>query len=164
MSLTTPIRASEANFKFAQKIVTSLSEAFNFSFEDGWNYLGSSNIDALKRKFKKESKKNNPYSAIKNVARTSFSFYTKDNRKRIQEENPNAPLENFLNWYPLNGINLLIKKRKFIKQREIKDKARYKKEREELAKKLKVRLPIKLLQKKLRFLLLHKNHLQREEQ
>ena len=60
MSNTTLIRQSEANFKLAQKIVTSLSESFNFSFEDGWANVCGTNIEALKRKFKKDSKKNNP--------------------------------------------------------------------------------------------------------
>ena len=135
MSNTTAIRASEANFKLAQKIVTSLGEAFNFSFEDGWANICSSNIDALKRKFKKESKKNNPYSAIKN-ARTSFSFYTKDNRKRIQEENPNATFGELSKLVSAQWNKLTDKEKKVYKNKEIKDKARYKKERDALAKQL----------------------------
>jgi len=135
MSLTTQIRNNEANFKFAQKLVTSLSEAFNFSFEEGWNNVCNTNIEGLKRKFKKDSKRNNPFSSIKN-ARTSFSFYTKENRERISKENPKATFGELSKLVSAEWNKLTDKEKKVYKNREIKDKARYKKEREELAKKL----------------------------
>lgn len=135
MSQTTAIRQSEANFKLAQKIVASLSESFNFSFEDGWANVCNTNIDALKRKFKKDSKKNNPYSAIKNP-RTSFSFYTKENRAIIQKKNPNATFGQLSKLVSAEWNNLTEKEKKIYKKKEINDKGRYKKEREALAKKL----------------------------
>ena len=136
MSLTTSlIRQSESNFKLAQKLVTSLSEAFNFSFEDGWANVCNTNIDALKRKFKKDNKKKNPFSSIKN-ARTSFSFYTKDNRERISKENPKATFGELSKLVSAEWNKLTDKEKKVYKNKEIKDKTRYQKEREELAKKL----------------------------
>ena len=136
MSLTTSlIRQSESNFKLAQKLVTSLSEAFNFSFEDGWANVCNTNIDALKRKFKKDNKKKNPFSSIKN-ARTSFSFYTKENRERISKENPKATFGELSKLVSAEWNKLTDKEKKVYKNKEIKDKTRYQKEREELAKKL----------------------------
>ena len=136
MSLTTSlIRQSESNFKLAQKLVTSLSETFNFSFEDGWANVCNTNIDALKRKFKKDNKKKNTFSSIKN-ARTSFSFYTKDNRERISKENPKATFGELSKLVSAEWNKLTDKEKKVYKNKEIKDKTRYQKEREELAKKL----------------------------
>ena len=135
MSNTTAIRQSEDNFKLAQKIVASLSESFNFSFDEGWSNICSTNIDALKRKFKKDSKKNNPYSGIKNP-RTSFSFYTKENRANIAKKNPKATFGELSKLVSAEWNSLTEKDKKIYKNKEIKDKARYKKEREALAKQL----------------------------
>jgi hypothetical protein len=135
MSQTTLIRQSEANFKLAQKIITSLSESFNFSFEDGWANICNTNIDALKRKFKKDSKKNNPYSVIKNP-RTSFSFYTKENRANIQKKNPKATFGQLSKLVSAEWNNLTDKEKKVYKKKELTDKGRYTKERDALAKKL----------------------------
>ena len=135
MSQTTAIRQSEANFKLAQKIVASLSESFNFSFEDGWANVCNTNIEALKRKFKKDNKKNNPYSAIKNP-RTSFSFYTKENRALIQKKNPKATFGQLSKLVSAEWNNLTEKEKKVYKKKETNDKLRYKKEREALAKQL----------------------------
>ena len=135
MSQTTLIRQSEANFKLAQKIIASLSESFNFSFEDGWANVCNTNIEALKRKFKKDNKRNNPYSAIKNP-RTSFSFYTKENRALIQKKNPKATFGQLSKLVSAEWNNLTEKEKKVYKKKEVNDKLRYKKEREALAKQL----------------------------
>ena len=135
MSQTTAIRQSEANFKLAQKIVASLSESFNFTFDDGWANVCNTNIEALKRKFKKDNKKNNPYSAIKNP-RTSFSFYTKENRALIQKKNPKATFGELSKLVSAEWNNLTEKEKKVYKKKETNDKLRYKKEREALAKQL----------------------------
>ena len=135
MSNTTLIRQSEANFKLAQKIVTSLSESFNFSFEDGWANVCGTNIEALKRKFKKDSKKNNPYFDIKHP-RTSFSFYTKVNRAKIAEKNPSATFGQLSKLVSAEWNNLTEKEKKVYKTKEIKDKGRYTKERDARTKEL----------------------------
>lgn len=135
MSHTTAIRQNEANFKLAQKIVASLSESFNFSFDDGWANVCNTNIEALKRKFKKDNKRNNPYSAIKNP-RTSFSFYTKENRALIQKKNPKATFGQLSKLVSAEWNNLTEKEKKVYKKKEVNDKLRYKKEREALAKQL----------------------------
>lgn len=135
MSLTTQIRQAESNFKLAQKIVASLSESFNFSFEEGWSNICNTNIDALKRKFKKDSKKNNPYSKIKNP-RTSFSFYTKENRANIAKKNPKATFGQLSKLVSAEWNNLTDKEKKVYKKKETNDKLRYTKEREALAKEL----------------------------
>lgn len=135
MSHTTAIRQSEDNFKLVQKVVATLSESFSFSFEEAWSKVCNTNIDALKRKFKKDNKKNNPFSVIKNP-RTSFSFYTKENRANIAKKNPKATFGELSKLVSAEWNNLTEKEKKIYKNKEIKDKARYKKERETLAKKL----------------------------
>ena len=127
--------AFSESFKLAQKIVASLSESFNFSFDEGWANVCNTNIEALKRKFKKDSKKNNPYSSIKNP-RSSFSFYTKENRAIIQKKNPKATFGQLSKLVSAEWNNLTEKEKKVYKKKEINDKLRYKKEREALAKQL----------------------------
>lgn len=124
MALTSHIRASEANFKLAQKLVESLSGKFGFSQEDGWNYVCSMPVEACIRRFRKEKRKRDPTKCVKKP-RTAFSFFTQEQRKAIQDKNPTAKFGELSRlvsgaWKSLSEAQL-----KVYKEKEAADRQRY---------------------------------------
>jgi len=131
MSCSSLIRASESSFTLAQKIISSLSEKYNFSAEDAWSVVSSHTTVQLQKRFKKLKKANNPLSSIKKP-RTSFSFFTKHQRVKIAEKHPKASFGELSKLVSVAWKGLSDKEMKTYKNMEISDKKRYEKEKTEL--------------------------------
>jgi len=131
MAHTSIIRKSEDCFNLAQKIVKSLSETYNFNPDDGWGVISSQTTVQLQKKFKKLKRANNPLSSIKKP-RTSFSFFTKENRNNIQKKNPNASFGDLSKLVSVAWKALSDKEMKYYKNLETKDKKRYAIEKEQI--------------------------------
>lgn len=135
MSCSSTIRSTEASFNLAQKLITSLSEKFNFSQEEAWLHVSNNTIVQLQKKFKKEKKANNPLSSIKKP-RTSFSFFTKHQRVEIAKKNPKASFGELSKLVSVEWKKLTDKQMKTYKTMEINDKSRYETDKSELLKTL----------------------------
>ena len=131
MAHSSLIRKNEDCFNIAQKIIQSLSEAYKFPFDDGWKLISSQTVVQLQKKFKKQKKANNPLSAIKKP-RTSFSFFTKENRNNIQKQNPTASFGDLSKLVSVEWKALTDKEMKHYKNLETKDKKRYAIEKEKI--------------------------------
>ena len=131
MSHSSLIRKNEDCFNLAQKIILSLSETYKFTFDDGWKLISSQTVVQLQKKFKKQKKANNPLSVIKKP-RTSFSFFTKENRNNIQKQNPSASFGDLSKLVSVAWKALSDKEMKHYKNLEIKDKKRYAIEKEQI--------------------------------
>lgn len=131
MSHSSLIRKNEDCFNLAQKIIQSLSETYKFTFDDGWKLISSQTVVQLQKKFKKQKKANNPLSVIKKP-RTSFSFFTKENRNNIQKKNPNATFGELSKLVSVAWKALSDKEMKHYKTLETKDKKRYAVEKEKI--------------------------------
>jgi hypothetical protein len=135
MSCSSTIRSNEASFNLAQKLISSLSEKFNFSQEEAWSHVSNNTIVQLQKKFKKEKKANNPLSSIKKP-RTSFSFFTKHQRVEIAKKNPKATFGELSKLVSVEWKKLTDKQMKTYKTMELNDKGRYETEKSSLLKKL----------------------------
>merc|ERR1711935_1170371 len=100
-------------------------------FEDGWKLISSQTVVQLQKKFKKQKKANNPLSVIKKP-RTSFSFFTKENRNNIQKKNPTASFGDLSKLVSVEWKALSDKEMKHYKNLETKDKKRYAIEKEQI--------------------------------
>jgi hypothetical protein len=129
MSCTSSIRSSESNFKLSVKLVESLATRFNFSVEEAWVSVCDRPMESLSRRFKKERKRNNPYNSVKKP-RTSFSFFTQENRAKIAKKNPNASFGDLSKLVSTDWRALTDTKRAVYKKREVEDKERYINERQ----------------------------------
>ena len=135
MSCTTSIRSDEKCFVLAQKIITSLSEKYSFNADEAWECISSTSIPNLTKKFKKLKKANNPLSSIKKP-RTAFSFYTKTQRVKIGQANPNASFGELSKLVSVAWKSLSDKEMKTYRNMETKDKKRYEDEKATLLAKL----------------------------
>lgn len=133
MSLSSLLKKSEECFIISQKIINSLSEKYGFEFDDAWSHISSSSTVQLQKRFKKQRKANNPLSSIKKP-RTSFSFYTKENRIKIQKKNPKATFGELSKLVSVDWKKITEKDKNYYKKLETKDKKRYEQEKEELLK------------------------------
>lgn len=131
MSCANLIRSSESSFNLTQKLITSLSEKFNFSAEDAWSHVSTNTIVQLQKRFKKQKKANNPLSSIKKP-RTSFSFFTKNQRVEIAKKHPKASFGELSKLVSQAWKKLSDKEMKTYKNMEIEDKTRYETEKCEL--------------------------------
>jgi len=131
MSCSSLIRSSESSFTLAQKIISSLSEKYNFNAEEAWTVVSSNTTVQLQKRFKKLKKANNPLSSIKKP-RTSFSFFTKHQRVKIAEKNPKASFGELSQLVSVAWRGLSDKERKTYKNMETNDKKRYEEEKTEL--------------------------------
>ncbi len=131
MSCSSLIRKSECAFTLAQKIISSLSEKYNFNSEEAWSVVSTNSIVQLQKRFKKLKKANNPLSSIKKP-RTSFSFFTKFQRVKIAEKNPKASFGELSKLVSVAWKGLSDKERKTYKNMENTDKKRYEKEKTEM--------------------------------
>lgn len=128
MSTSSQIRASEGNFKLAQKIVTALSEKYSFDFNEGWEVLSNRSVDNLTRMFRRERRRNDPLAQVKKP-RTAFSFFTQERRPKVQAANPNAGFGDLSRLVSAEWKKLSDKERSRFKSMEDKDKSRYQTER-----------------------------------
>jgi hypothetical protein len=128
MSTSSQIRASEGNFKLAQKIVTALSEKYSFDFNEGWEVLSNRSVDNLTRMFRRERKRNDPLAQVKKP-RTAFSFFTQERRPKVQVANPKAGFGDLSRLVSAEWKNITDKERARFKSMEDKDKSRYQTER-----------------------------------
>jgi hypothetical protein len=131
MSCSNLIRSSESSFSLTQKLITSLAEKFNFSAEDAWSHVSTNTIVQLQKRFKKQKKANNPLSSIKKP-RTSFSFFTKNQRVEIAKKHPKASFGELSKLVSQAWKKLSDKDMKTYKNMEIEDKTRYEKDKCEL--------------------------------
>lgn len=132
MTIASQLRKSEELFQFANNIVGVLSEHYNLQRDEAWTVLSPNRtVEALQKHFKKEKKKNDPLRQIKN-ARTAFSFFTRDQRPRIHEQNPNATFGELSRLVSAEWNKLSETQKKKYKSLEVEDKARFQKEKTEL--------------------------------
>lgn len=124
MALTSHIRSSEGNFKLSQKLVEALSSKFNFSQVDGWNHVCSMSVESCIRRFRKEKRKNDPTKCVKKP-RTAFSFFTQEQRKSIQDNNPTAKFGELSRLVSIAWKSLSDSQLKLYKEREVADRQRY---------------------------------------
>ena len=129
MTIASQIRQSEDYFKFTQKLITSLSEKFNFSHEEAWSHISpSKSVENLQRHFKRERKRNDPLSQVKKP-RTAFSFFTQEHRPKVQASNPTASFGDLSRLVSVDWKKLSDKQLKRFKEMETVDKERYNVER-----------------------------------
>lgn len=128
MSTSSQIRASEGNFKLAQKIVTALSEKYSFDFNEGWEVLSNRSVDNLTRMFRRERRRNDPLAQVKKP-RTAFSFFTQERRPKVQTANPTAGFGDLSRLVSAEWKSITDKERTRFKSMEEKDKSRYQTER-----------------------------------
>lgn len=132
MSCSALIRADEKCFNLAQKLLTSLSEKYDVvNFDEAWEHVCNNTVAQLQKKFKKQKKASNPLSSIKKP-RTSFSFFTKTQRAKIAEKNPNASFGELSKLVSKAWKSLSEKELKSFKSMETKDRKRYESEKEKL--------------------------------
>ena len=130
MTLASLIRQSEDNFKLTQKLITALSEKFNFSFEDGWSTVSpNKTVDNLQKHFRRERKRNDPLAQVKKP-RTAFSFFTQATRPVVQDKNPNASFGDLSRLVSADWKKLTPSQLKKYKDMETADKERYRVERD----------------------------------
>lgn len=131
MTISSLIRTTPESFALAQKIVTSLSEKYDFVFDEAWNHLSCSSITQLQKRFRRMKRENNPLSQIKKP-RTGFSFFTKNQRNKIALKNPKATFGELSKLVSKAWKGLSDKERTTYKVLEDKDKVRYEKEKTKL--------------------------------
>ena len=135
MATTTLIRASPGNFSLAQKLITALSEKYNFQFDEAWDHVSKNSVQQLHKRFRRLKREQNPYSKIKKQ-RTAFTFFTKAQRSKIAAKHPEADFGTVSKHTSKAWNSLNDKQRDVFKKLEAEDKARYIKEKAELATKL----------------------------
>lgn len=128
MSTSSQIRASEGNFKLAQKLVTALSEKYSFDFAEGWEVVSNRPVENLTRMFRRERRRNDPLAQVKKP-RTAFSFFTQERRPKVQVANPNAGFGDLSRLVSAEWKKITDKDRAKFKSMEDKDKSRYQTER-----------------------------------
>lgn len=128
MSTSSQIRASEGNFKLAQKLVTALSEKYSFDFAEGWEVVSNRSVENLTRMFRRERRRNDPLAQVKKP-RTAFSFFTQERRPKVQAANPSAGFGDLSRLVSAEWKKLSDKDRAKFKSMEDKDKSRYQTER-----------------------------------
>ncbi len=131
MSCSTQIRATPENFSLAQKIIVTLSEKYEFNFDEAWSSVSSNSIQQLQKRFKKMKKDSNPLSSIKKP-RSSFSLFTKENRMKIQQANPKATFGELSKLVSAAWKGLSEKQMKVYKKMEAEDKVRFEKQKAEI--------------------------------
>jgi hypothetical protein len=130
MTLASQIRQSEDNFKLANGITQLLAEKYGFPVEEGWAVLSPTRtVDALQKYFRRERKRNDPLSNVKKP-RTAFSFFTQENRAKLQAKNPNATFGELSRLVSVDWKKLSASQMKKYKDMEGADKERYQAERE----------------------------------
>lgn len=127
MSCTTEIRANEAHFKLARKMLDVLASKFSFSLEDAWKEVCSTPQEGLLKKFKRDRQQSNPYKDITR-ARTSFSLFTMERRAGIVAQNPGADFVAVSKLVSKAWNSLSDAEKQVYKDKEFKDKDRYKTE------------------------------------
>ena len=125
MTIQTQIRKSEDNFKLALEICKEFAGHFNKTEEELWTVLlPNSTIQKMQKKFKRERKRNDPFSSVKKP-RTAYSFFTKDRRQAIQDENPNVEFGDVSKLVAKAWKKLSDSQMAKYKKREAEDKVRY---------------------------------------
>ena len=125
MTVHTQIRRSEDNFKLALAICQELSSHVKKTEEELWNLLSpNSSISKMQKKFKREKRRNDPFSSVKKP-RTAYSFFTKDRRQAIQDENPNVEFGDVSKLVAKAWKKLSDSQMAKFKKREFEDKERY---------------------------------------
>lgn len=131
MSCSTLIRKSEDNYKLVRKVVEALSTRYEFNLEEGWSVVCDSAFNKLDNKFRRERRRNNPYSQVKKP-RTAFSFYTAAQRAKVAEQNPNASFGEISKLVAAQWKGLSDKQKSKYRDMETTDKTRYQTDREKV--------------------------------
>ena len=135
MACASIIRKDESHFNLAHRLVSVIVEKNNLDFDSVWLLVSTNTIQQLQKRFRKMKRANNPLSGIKKP-RTSFSFYTKNQRVKIAEKNPKASFGELSKLVSKSWSSLSDKERRVYKKMEDEDKLRYAKEKEEVMAKL----------------------------
>ena len=136
MTIASELRKSEDLFKFAERVVGLLSEHYSLDSTEVWTVLSPNRtVDALKNHFKKERKRNDPLSQIKN-ARTSFSFFTSEERPKIAKKHPEAKFGELSRLVSAEWNGLSDSQKAKYKQMEEDDKQRHAREKADLIERL----------------------------
>jgi hypothetical protein len=130
MTIASQIRHSEETFKLANNITQLLAEKFGFAPADAWAVLSPTrSVEALQKHFRRERKRNDPLAQVKKP-RTAFSFFTQENRAKLQAKNPNASFGELSRLVSADWKKLSASQMKKYKDMETADKSRYQTERE----------------------------------
>ena len=135
MACAALIRKDESHFNLAHRLVSVVVEKNNLDFDAVWLLVSTNTIQQLQKRFRKLKRANNPLSGIKKP-RTSFSFYTKNQRVKIAEKNPEASFGELSKLVSKSWASLSDKERRVYKKMEEEDRVRYAKEKEEVMAKL----------------------------
>lgn len=129
MTISSQLRQSEDNFKLALSITNALCEKFELSREEAWSALSPNrSVEALQKHFKRERRRNDPLAQVKKP-RTAFSFFTQENRAKVQAKNPSASFGELSRLVSTEWKKLSESQHKKYKQMESTDKERYQTER-----------------------------------
>lgn len=141
MSCSTLIRKSEDNYKLVRKVVEALSTKYEFNLEEGWAVVCDSAFNKLDHKFRRERRRNNPYSQVKKP-RTAFSFYTAAQRATVAEQNQNASFGDISKLVAQQWKALSDKQKSKYRDMETADKERYQTDREKVRLELEAAGPV----------------------
>lgn len=129
MTISSQLRQSEDNFKLALSITNAFCEKFELSREEAWSALSPNrSVEALQKHFKRERRRNDPLAQVKKP-RTAFSFFTQENRAKVQAKNPSASFGELSRLVSADWKKLSDSQLKKYKQMESTDKERYQTER-----------------------------------
>ena len=131
MACASLIRKDESHFNLAHRLVSVIVEKNNLDFDAVWLTVSTNTIQQLQKRFRKMKRANNPLSGIKKP-RTSFSFYTKNERVKIAKKHPKASFGELSKLVSKSWSELSEKQRSVYKKMEDEDKKRYAKEKEEV--------------------------------
>jgi hypothetical protein len=125
MALSQAIRQSKVTFELTGKIVRELSSKLNMSSEDLWKLLSDMTEEQMAKKLKRERKKERKSSSSVTKARTAYTFFTKENRKRIMNENPTADFKAISGFVALEWRSLTPALKQHYTELADKDKLRF---------------------------------------
>lgn len=131
MSCAAVIRKDESYFNLAHRIVSVIVESNSLNFDETWTLVSTNTIQQLQKRFRKIRRANNPLVNVKKP-RTAFSFYTKNCRTKIANDNPKATFGELSKLVSKAWGSLSEKEKSKYKKMETEDRARYAAEKEKV--------------------------------
>merc|ERR1712113_683600 len=131
MSCAAVIRKDESYFNLAHRIVSVIVESNSLNFDETWTLVSTNTIQQLQKRFRKIKRANNPLVNVKKP-RTAFSFYTKNCRTKIANDNPKATFGELSKLVSKAWGSLSDKEKSKYKKMETEDRARYAAEKEKV--------------------------------
>jgi hypothetical protein len=132
VTFNTEMKKDKRSFDLMVKVITHLSENVeNQTFDTLWDLVSSKPLKFYTKHFRHEAKKNNPLSDVKRP-RTAYTYFTKDRRNAIRDENPDRSFGDISKLLSVEWRALSARKLSTYTKLEQADKSRYAKEKVEV--------------------------------